>query len=32
MTSFLISVLGDDKSGLIDGLSKIIVANNGDWI
>ncbi|MDC1026957.1 transcriptional regulator [Candidatus Thioglobus sp.] len=32
MTSFLISVLGDDKPGLIDGLSKIIVANNGDWI
>jgi len=32
MKSFLISVLGDDKSGLVDGLSKIIVANNGDWI
>ena len=32
MISFLISVLGDDKPGLVDGLSKIIVANNGDWI
>tara|TARA_B110000977_G_C10994635_1_gene461379 strand:+ start:300 stop:815 length:516 start_codon:yes stop_codon:yes gene_type:complete len=32
MKSFLISVLGDDKPGLVDGLSKIIVANNGDWI
>jgi glycine cleavage system regulatory protein len=32
MKSFLISVLGDDKPGLVDGLSKIIVSNNGDWI
>ena len=32
MKSFLISVLGDDKPGLVDGLSKIIVANEGDWI
>ena len=32
MKSFLISVLGDDKHGLVDGLSKIIVANDGDWI
>ena len=32
MKSFLISVLGDDKPGLVDGLSKIILSNNGDWI
>ena len=32
MKSFLISVLGDDKPGLVDGLSEIILGNNGDWI
>ena len=32
MKSFLISVLGDDKPGLVDGLSKIIVSSDGDWI
>ena len=32
MKSFLISVLGDDKPGLVDGLSKIIMSHNGDWI
>ena len=32
MKSILISVLGDDKPGLLDGLSEIIVSNDGDWI
>ena len=32
MRSFLISVLGDDKPGLVDGLSKIILSSDGDWI
>ena len=32
MKSFLISVLGDDKPGLVDGLSKVIMSHNGDWI
>ena len=32
MKSILISVLGDDKPGLLDSLSEIIVTNDGDWI
>ena len=32
MKSILISVLGDDKPGLLDSLSEIIVSNDGDWI
>ena len=32
MKSILISVLGDDKLGLLDSLSEIIVSNEGDWI
>ena len=32
MKSFLISVLGDDKPGLVDGLSNIILSSEGDWI
>ena len=32
MKSILISVLGDDKLGLLDSLSEIIVSNDGDWI
>ena len=32
MKSILISVLGDDKPGLLDGLSEIIASNDGDWI
>ena len=32
MKSILISVLGDDKPGLLDSLSEIIVLNDGDWI
>ena len=32
MKSILISVLGDDKPGLLDSLSEIIVSNEGDWI
>ena len=32
MKSILISVLGDDKPGLLDDLSEIIVSNDGDWI
>ena len=32
MKSILISVLGDDKPGLLDSLSEIIVLNEGDWI
>ena len=32
MKSILISVLGDDKPGLLDSLSEIIVSNDGDWV
>ena len=32
MKSILISVLGDDKPGLLDSLSEIIVLNDGDWV
>ena len=32
MKSILISVLGDDKPGLLDSLSEIIVWNDGDWV
>ena len=32
MKSILISVLGEDKPGLLDNLSEIIVSNDGDWI
>ena len=32
MKSILISVLGDDKPGLLDSLSEIIVSHDGDWI
>ena len=32
MKSILISVLGDDKPGLLDSLSEIIASNDGDWI
>jgi len=32
MKSILISVLGDDKPGLLDSLSEIILSNDGDWI
>jgi len=32
MKSIVISVLGDDRPGLIDGLSRIIDVNNGDWV
>ena len=32
MKSILISVLGDDKPGLLDSLSEIIVSNGGDWV
>ena len=32
MKSFLISVLGNDKHGLLDNLSEIIITNDGDWI
>jgi len=32
MKSILISVLGEDKPGLLDSLSEIIVSNDGDWI
>ena len=32
MKSILISVLGDDKPGLLVSLSEIIVSNDGDWV
>ena len=32
MKSFLISVLGVDNPGLVDGLSKFIMSHNGVWI
>jgi len=32
MKSILISVLGDDKPGLLDSLSEVIVSNDGDWV
>ena len=32
MKSILISVLGDDKPGLLDSLSEIIVSYDGDWV
>ena len=32
MKSIVLSVLGDDKPGLIDALSSVIVAHNGDWV
>ena len=32
MKSILISVLGDDKPGLLDSLSEIIVSHDGDWV
>ncbi len=32
MKSIVLSVLGDDKPGMIDGLSSIIVSHNGDWV
>ncbi len=32
MKSILISVLGEDKPGLIDGLSEVILSYEGDWI
>ncbi len=32
MKSILISVLGDDKPGLLDALSEIIVSHDGDWV
>ena len=32
MKSILVSVLGEDKPGLIDGLSEIILSYEGDWV
>ena len=32
MKSIVISVLGNDKPGLIDGLSSIVDLHNGDWV
>ncbi len=32
MKSIVISVLGDDKPGLIDGLSSIVDLHKGDWV
>jgi glycine cleavage system regulatory protein len=32
MKSIIISVLGDDKPGLVDNLSSFIVKHGGDWI
>jgi len=32
MKSIVLSVLGDDKPGLIDALSTMIVSHNGDWV
>ena len=32
MKSIILSVLGDDKPGLIDGLSSIVAEHKGDWV
>jgi glycine cleavage system regulatory protein len=32
MKSIIISVLGDDKPGLVDNLSKFILKHGGDWV
>jgi glycine cleavage system regulatory protein len=32
MKSIVLSVLGDDKPGLIDALSSVVVSHNGDWV
>jgi len=32
MKSILVSVLGEDRPGLIDGLSEIILSYEGDWV
>ncbi len=31
MTSFVLSVLGNDRAGLVEALAEVVAAHGGDW-